>query len=317
VTSIVRLVARAAALGTLLSLAVPAIAAGIGGIDLRIAVLSTRDSRPYREARDGFNDQLHRQGVEADFRNFRLDGNASNTSRTLDQIEDYAPALVYTLGSRATRTALNAGLDAPVVACVVMSESTLTEGVNSTGVVLEFPVETQIEWLSQVLPRHKRIGVLYNPAQNAGTVEAASRAARKHGLTLISRAVEEPRDLPGALKDLGRRVDVLWGITDSVVVTAQTTERLLLFAYRNRIPFVGLSSAWVKAGAIYSLERDYLDLGAQCGEIAARVLEGESASAIPPATPRKVRLALNSRTVTHLKLDIPEAIVQQADQVFE
>jgi putative ABC transport system substrate-binding protein len=100
------------------------------------------------------------------------------------------------------------------------------------------------------------------------------------------------------------------------VLSLQTAEAILLFSFRNRIPFTGLSNSWVKAGALYALDRDYLDIGAQCGEMAHRILSGAAPSALPPARPRKLTYAVNLRTAEHMKLEIPAALLKGAERVF-
>ncbi|MDH5701007.1 MAG: hypothetical protein OEZ41_13725, partial [Nitrospirota bacterium] len=136
------------------------------------------------------------------------------------------------------------------------------------------------------------------------------------GLTLYARQVESPRDLPDALDSLSRRADVVWGLTDSVALTPETAKGILLFSFRNRIPFVGLSTSWVKAGAVYALDRDYVDIGQQCGELAGKVLRDGKMQGLQPLPPRKVLYALNLKTVNHMKLDLSDEIIKGAQTVF-
>ena len=137
------------------------------------------------------------------------------------------------------------------------------------------------------------------------------------GIELIAQPVNVPQDLPRALKGLARRVDVLWGIPDAVVFSRKTAKAILLFSFRNRIPLVGLSGAWVMAGALYALERDYRALGAQCGEMAWKILAGEPVGSMPSALPRKVAYSLNQKTARHVKLELAKDLVRGAKQVFE
>src|SRR4030067_1111588 len=59
-------------------------------------------------------------------------------------------------------------------------------------------------------------------------------------------------------------------LPDAVVHNPKAAKIILLFSYRHRIPFIGPSESWVKEGAFYALDRDYRDMGAQCGEMADR-----------------------------------------------
>ena len=101
------------------------------------------------------------------------------------------------------------------------------------------------------------------------------------------------------------------------VLNRQTAKAVLLSSFHNRIPFVGLSSAWVKAGALYALNWDYSDIGAQSGEIALRVLQGTPPGTIPPVPPRKVQYALNLKTASHMKLDLTPQLIDAALETFK
>jgi putative ABC transport system substrate-binding protein len=182
---------------------------------------------------------------------------------------------------------------------------------------MEFPLETQFQWLRNVLPQNRTVGVLFNPQENRRTIEEANRIAQSLGLLLIAVEVQTPQALPDALKSLAREADVLWGIPDQTVLSPQTAKPLLLFSFRNRIPFVGLSTPWVEAGALYALDRDYTDLGVQCGELALQILQGKPAKSLPPVSPRKIVYALNLKTAQYMKVDIPQALVAEARQVFQ
>jgi putative ABC transport system substrate-binding protein len=101
------------------------------------------------------------------------------------------------------------------------------------------------------------------------------------------------------------------------VFNPQTAQSILLFSLRHRIPFVGLSLSWVSAGALYALDRDYQDIGRQCGELALQVIHGARAGALPPSAPRKVVYSVNLKTARQLKVEIPHSLVEGAQKVIE
>jgi putative ABC transport system substrate-binding protein len=207
--------------------------------------------------------------------------------------------------------------DLPIVAGLVLNADDLSKATNATAVVLEFPVETELRYLQRLLPGQHNVGVLFHPSENQARIDAATRAAAVLGLTLYARKVESPKDLPDALDSLNRRADVLWGVADQIVLNPQTVKPILLFSLRNRIPFVGLSATWVKAGALYALDRDYKDVGRQCGELALKILQGTLPSALPPVPPRKVVYSVNLKTARLLKLDMGGEVLQAAQSVIE
>ena len=201
---------------------------------------------------------------------------------------------------------------------MVFSADELKKAPNTTGVILDFPLETEFYWLQQFLPDHKTIGVLFSTAENRRKIEEAGHIAQRMGLTLVAREVETPQGLPEALNSLSNRVDVLWAVADHLILSPQLAKSLLLYSFRSRIPFVGVSEPWVKAGALYALDRDYTDVGIQCGEMAVKVIrEQKRINELPPVAPRKVMYSLNLHTARQMSLTIPPALIQGAHQVFQ
>lgn len=280
----------------------------------RVLVLHSGEALPTEEVLAGFQEYLSDQGVqvELDIHSLKDDEDFADATKNGE-----APSLVLALGSRAAQTAMDTVGDVPIVTGLILSGNDMKGHPNAAGVVLEFPLKTQFQWAHRMMPSVKKIGVLYNPKENQRRVDAAQKVAQREGLELILRPVASPRELPDALQSLSREVEALWGLPDRLVLSPQTAKNILLFSFRNRIPFIGLSTSWVKAGALYALHWDYRDLGAQCGELAIRSMRGTPLSGLSPARPRTVRYSLNLRTADHMKLKIPENLTRGAHQIYD
>ena len=282
----------------------------------RILALLSHGAAPYREALEGFRDELKRGGLDAAVDEVELEGYPAKASAAVQELSAGKTKLVLALGTVATEAA--SGQSAvPVAAGMILRPEALLRGKNAAGVSVLLPVETQFQWMRRILPDRKRAGVLFNPAENAGLVDSARKAAKESGFELEAVEVGSPKDLPDAMTAIGKRADVLWGVPDNTVFTPQTAKAILLFSFRNRIPLAGLSEAWAKAGALYSLDPDYKDLGAQCGEIALQVLRGKDARSIPVGFPRKLRLSLNLKTAKQMMIEVPQDAVRSASSVVE
>lgn len=283
----------------------------------RIVVLGGQDSKPYQEVLTGLQQALVKQGVTFKIESFILQGSQAKTQGTLEDVKRNGAKLVVTLGNQATQAAVREITHLPILATMIITPDGLRSSPNAAAVLLDFPLETQFQWMKRIVPSAGSVGVLFNPKENQIKVDAASKAAKGAGLTLVPKSVETPRALPDALDDATRTIDVLWGISDSVVMTPQTAEPILLSTLKSKIPFVGLSASWVKAGALYALDRDYVDIGVQCGELAGKLLGGTSAHSLPPVYPRKVTYVLNLRTASVLNLEIPQELIRGALEVFQ
>jgi putative ABC transport system substrate-binding protein len=109
------------------------------------------------------------------------------------------------------------------------------------------------------------------------------------------------------------RIDALWSVADSTVFASdRSIEFLLRQTLQYKIPFMGLSPAFVKAGALLALSVDYRDIGWQCGEQAALVLHGRTPASLPVTTPRRVTLYINTNVARAIGVEIPPGTMAQA-----
>jgi len=284
--------------------------------DPSVAVLVSAAGAPYEEALSGFRQYLQAKGIKADIAVHQLAGDAAKAASVVSSFRKSPPKLVVTLGMLATENVLRETPDIPVVAAMILKSEVLKKADNATGVVLEISLVTQLQWLKKVMPKATTIGIIFNPAENREKIDAVARIAQKMGLKVSAQEVRSPTDIPGALERLASDADVMLGISDSLVLTPQTAKLILLFSFRNKIPFIGPSAAWVKAGALYALDGDYADMGAQCGEAAVKILQGTPASSIPLGTPRKTVFTLNRKTAEEMSLSIPDDIAREAKVVY-
>ena len=290
---------------------------------LTIVVVKTQDIEAYNLALDGFKETLSGKGTE-----FWMAGEIGGAKRlsysVIDSIKAKSPALILALGSAATTAVQKEFPDIPVVFSMVLNpvasgfvKSTHSSGNNLTGASLDIPVETQFRELLSVLPRVKRIGVIYNLEENREIINEASLIAKGMGLELVTAVVSSEKAVPDALDDLIKKVDALWSVSDNIVFTPQSIQYILLATLRNQIPFMGISPSYVKAGALMALSCDYKDVGRQAGEVASRVIAGEQPNNIPVTVPRKVYLSLNSIVAEQIGIKIPSDVTARAREVFK
>lgn len=282
----------------------------------QVVVLKSQDAEPYNEGLLGFKKCLNEQGLKADFHILSLNGDPTKASDVMKKARERKPNLILALGSLATKTVSGKITDVPIVSGMVLRSNAIKEAVNIKAVFLDYPIETQLSWLKRFLPEAKTIGVIYNLEENQELIDKAQVIAGQMKLNLFTQRVGTPKEIPQALENLSRKADVLWGIPDKMVFTTQTAKQILLFSFRQRIPFVGLSSSWVKAGALYSLDWDYQEVGRECGTLAFSILNNKKIAEIQPEAKNSVKYALNLKTAERMKIDLPEKLVKQAKNVY-
>jgi putative ABC transport system substrate-binding protein len=223
------------------------------------------------------------------------------------------------MGSAATAQLSKVVKETPVVFCMALNpmasgfvRSMSSSGNNLTGASLDIPPQTQFEAFRSVVPAARKLGVIYNPQETEVVVSQAKKAAKEIGLDLIGAPVASGEKVPEALRSLEKNVDALWSVADGTAFSSNSMEYFFLHTLRNKIPFMGLSPAFVKAGALMALSVDYQAVGAQCGGLATRVLAGEYPSSLPITTPQKITLHINLKTAETIGLKIPADRLKRA-----
>jgi putative ABC transport system substrate-binding protein len=288
-----------------------------------IAVVMSRDIAPYREALKGFEARINESRAAFRIAEFNVEAAGHDPQEFIERIRAKRPALILTLGSAATSLVSDSIRDIPVVFSLVLpslGRSSLEEmravRGNITGASMEIPLSVQFQKVRTVLPTARRIGVLYDPSVSGRLVEEARKTATDMGLELVALPVSSDKDVVQRMEEVQSEVDVLWSVADSTVFSPQGLKHILLTTLRSRIPFVGLSPSFVKAGALLALSCDYEDVGRQSGDLAARILSGEEPGRIPTVVPREVSLSLNMNTARQIQVSISDEVRHRAELFF-
>jgi putative ABC transport system substrate-binding protein len=300
-----------------------------------IAIIQPYDIKAYQEAVEGFLKHLGRR-LKQDFNTIIYESpqglytTLSQEENSLTQSTDEPHFkngvhlnsnidLILTVGTEATSEISRKISDIPIVFTMVLDpDNILTHRNDIVGASVDIPPETQLRMIKEVLPTVKKVGVIYDPNRNAGFMRDSVALAKKLGLQIKSFPVKSQKDIPKALQQVSKDADVLWGIVDDTVYNSQTAKFIIQDTVKKyRIPFIGISASYVKAGALYALVFDNRDIGRQSAELANRILGATPVAELQSTTPEKIRLALNLRTAELIGIEIPEKIIKKASTIYE
>lgn len=226
------------------------------------------------------------------------------------------PDVIFTVGTEATRLVKENIKDIPVVFSLVLSPGTFIES-NVTGVLMDVPVRVKLNKVRKILPDAKRVGIIYSPESNHIYTEV-SQVCKDIGIQLVAKKINSEKDLPSALADIFWQIDFLLMIPDTkIYFQPESVKYILNESLSKKLPVVGLSSFYTKAGALISFDCDYEDLGKQAGEIALRILNGEKPSDIQPIRPRAIKVSLNLITAERLGIQISPKLIKEANEVVK
>lgn len=264
-----------------------------------IVVLKSKSLPAYNDSVIAFKTNCGAKYTEYD-----MDLDEERGKAFIEQINASKPSLVYAVGKQAAKAArANVDKGIPVVFAMVLNperEDLRTD--NMTGISLEIPVDVQLAALKSIVPRAKKVGIIYNPKKMGELVQQANEVAARRGLEIVASKVDAPEDTPRALRAFADGIDAFWLIPDPTVVTPQAFKAVLEFSQKSNVPFFAYNEAFVKAGALLSLGPNATSIGAQACQIAKKVLGGASPKSMEIASPTGMELFLNMKTSEQLGL---------------
>ena len=273
-----------------------------------VVLVSSHDTAAYAEAVAGIRQAMAPSGIPLRY----VQPNASGQFPALS-----GPLSGWTavaVGSGAVEAVRRNGLYERSFVCMVLDTG------GRPGVKLVHAPELRINWMRRAVPGARTVGVLYDRVGPRGEIDALEQAAKRAGLAFRAHPVDLAYPLAAQIAPLANAVDVLLGTYDLRIYSEDTAQVLLLFSYQNRIPLLGLSDAWVRAGALFSLDWNYHDIGRQCGE---RVLEairnpgGARSGAAAVDTPRQVVYSINRKAASYFRIELGSDLVRGARRVFD
>ena len=119
---------------------------------------------------------------------------------------------------------------------------------NYSAIYLDQPYKRQLDLITAALPHVKSIGVLYAQPPKELNVLRHLMAIRK--IVLHERSSVDGANLHQNLHTILLSSDVLLAMPDAEIYNASTIRNILLASYRNKVPLIGFSPAYVKAGAL-------------------------------------------------------------------
>lgn len=274
--------------------------------NIEIGVTQIMEHPALDSARVGFEKALKDNGygdVKIDYQNAQGDfGTAQMIANSFAQGKK---DLIYAISTPSAQAAYNVTKKIPILITAVTDvKAAGLVGDNITGTSDATSIYKQLETITKILPKAKKVGIIYNTSEQNSQVQVASakEESKKLGLEIIETGVTNVNDMAMGLDSLLDKVDVLYTPTDNLVVSA--TPLVLDKANRKNVPVVGCIEDQVAQGALITDTIDYEKLGYQTGEMAIRVLKGEEPKNMPVETLKNTQLIVNKKVAEKYGIDL-------------
>ncbi len=283
------------------------------GADLTVAVMKSEGHYPVEEILTGFKMEMQQNNITIQL--LPVEG-ISNFDKISGQITRSKPDILLCIGIKALEQAAMFKNIPKLYAMVTHENVQVWLGRNEiAGVSLDIAPLLQFRIIRQAIPASKRIGIIYNPEHNRKLIEEAKKAAAATGYTIVALPVSTIREIPSVLDKLENNVDLIWTIYDQTAYTPESTRYILLQTLRKKIPVVGLSPHFAKAGALLAIYGNYVDMGQQLALQAIALSQGREPTH-QTSRPRKVKVAVNEKVARIMNINFSSQFMKTVHQTY-
>jgi putative ABC transport system substrate-binding protein len=298
-----------------------------GAQEYRIGISQFVEHPALDSAREGFIEGLAEEGFNEENIEF-IEQNAQADFATAQSIAQQFKSnnldLILAIATPNAQAAANVIKDTPVLFTAVTDpveagivQSMEVPGGNLTGTTDMNPVAQQIELIREFLPEITDLGVLYNPGEvnSVVQVDLLKKVTSEMGIKLHEGTVSNSSEVSLAASSLIGDVDAIYVPTDNIIVSALPS--VLNITNQNNIPVFASENGQVRQGSIATLGIDYRLLGIQTGKMAARILNGAETAEMAVESSDELKLYLNTKAAENLGLEIPAAVLDRADVIYD
>jgi ABC-type uncharacterized transport system substrate-binding protein len=227
------------------------------------------------------------------------------------------PDFIVTVGTDVTLEVIALDLQTPLLAVAIpkISYDELVRRYDkdiSTGrrggfsaIYLDQPLERRFALIRQILPNARRVAIALGP----GTVEYENEIrveAERHKFDLQIGEVSDEKKLIHMLDRILDKSDVMLGLVDPLVFSRASARNILLTAYRWKVPLIGISPAYVRAGALSAVYSTPSQIGRQLAGTIEKFLNNRKKSFPRPQYPEYFSVSVNYQVAESMGIHVAD-----------
>jgi len=269
-----------------------------------VIVIKSQDLSAYNEAVKGFQDECLKNNITIKSI-YDLNGKMKVGQKIVRKARKQKPDIILAIGVLAATVLMEKVDDIPIVFCMVINHERfqLTEP-NITGISTEISIEDQLRGFKSILGPFKSLGVIYDHSKTGNIIAKAENIIKDADIDLVKYEISSSKEVSEAMESLIGKIDALWLLPDSTVVTKKSFDVIKFSTNENRIPLLCTSDVFVKAGALAAVSSDHKDVGKQAAELARKILEQRTPCSLGIVFPDHFKLTVNTDTAKMLGLEL-------------
>ena len=258
----------------------------------------------------GKNLQLDLQNAQGDQSNLVSMGQKLVSDNNDLLVGITTPATLSLSNATKDKPIIMAGITYPVEAGLIKSEN--NPGNNITGVSDRTPIKQQLEVMKQILPKMKKVGILYTASEDNSVKQAqeAEKLAKELGLEVKVSTVANTNDIQQVTETLAAETDAIFVPIDNTIASAMAT--VVKVTDVKKIPVFPSSDTMVADGGLLGIGVDQYKIGIETAKVIAKVLKGADTKTMPIVLANEGVIYLNEAKAKQLGIEIPQDIKDKA-----
>ena len=270
-------------------------------------------------ATQGFIDALNEAlPGQVEFQNKNASGDSANCSTIVNSFVSDGVDLILANATGALTAAAAATSDIPILGTSITAYGVAldiddfngTVGGNISGTSDLADLEAQANMITEWFPDATKVGLLFCSAEpnSRYQIEEVAKCLSDKGIETQEFAFTDTNDVASVTQSAADYADVVYIPTDNTA--ASNTEAIANVVLPAGVPVVAGEEGICKGCGVATLSISYYDLGYTTGEMAVKILNGESDISTMPIEYTDVTKKYNKAICDDLGLTVPEGYVE-------
>lgn len=274
----------------------------------RVIVLYNQASEVHREFRQGF-------AVTISDRTAFTEVAVRDRNDVAAALAGAGPTdLVVTVGSRIFLQVAEEAAESDVLAAFlpratyehVVSALSPDQRIRISAVFLDQPPEKQLTLARELFGEVSAVGVVISD-EFADSAQRLAEVADANGVSVKVETIRDEADVSRAFARVLRGVDATLAIPDPLLLNRNNTKWFLYMAFQRKVPVIGFSEAFVKAGALAAVFSTPAQVGQQVAERVKQWAQAGWNSISDAISSSYLKVATNETVARGLGLTLPPA----------
>ena len=198
----------------------------------------------------------------------------------------------------------------PIEAKIIKTLQTRDE--NIVGVSDAVPISLRLQFIKNLIPGLKNLGVIYNPgeANSSNITKLLKIEAEKHQIQIIEATANKTSEVDGAMRSLTGKIQALYIPDDNTA--ASSIASIVKIGEQSQIPVFSCDTSLMDSGLVATYGYSHFALGKIAGNMVVKILKGSLAGQIPVPTDIPAELIINAEAAKRTGVELSNHLHNEA-----